>query len=88
MEEKKYHFEEQEGEDMVCEPAPAYRSAVAKPVTHSVRKEPELPTSEFFSVENLEKSINDFLETKDDSSQWVSWIQVESHLLEEYPWLK
>ena len=88
MEEKKYHFEEHEGEGMVCEPAPAYRSAVAEPVVYSVGEEPELPTSEFFSFENLEQSINDFIETKDDSSQWVSWNKVESHLLEEFPWLK
>lgn len=32
MEEKKYHFEEQEGEGMVCEPAPAYRTVVAEPM--------------------------------------------------------
>lgn len=88
MEEKKYHFEEQEGEGMACEPTPAYRTTVTEPVAHSVGKESELPTSEFFSFENLEQSINDFMETKDDPSQWLSWNQVESHLLEEYPWLK
>lgn len=88
MEEKKYHFEEQEGEGMVCEPAPAYRSTVAEPIGNFVSTEPELPSSELFSHENLVQSINDFMETKDDASQWVSWNQVESHLLEEFPWLK
>jgi len=43
--------------------------------------------SSMFPVEIME-SIDEFISTKDDASQWIPWEQVEARLYEDYPWLK
>lgn len=47
----------------------------------------ETMCSSMFPAEIME-SIDEFIHTKDDASQWIPWKQIEARLYEDYPWLK
>ena len=95
MKENRYHIDESKlSGDMVNEPVVAYRDAVAEPMAHhfvsgaALNDEDDYPISKLFSYEEVQKSIDDFIEKKDDASQWIPWEKVEAQLMEDFPWLK
>ena len=93
MEEKKYHIEEQEGEGMVCEPAPAYRSAVTDLSVRSLNsKKKNVETYESIrmghSLEEVREHLMMFEERRKDPSQWSTWEEVNVRLHQKHPWLK
>lgn len=96
MKENRYHIDESKlAGGMVNEPAAAYHdTAAAEPTMHhsiyngALSEENDYPISKLFSYEEVQKSIDDFCESKDDASQWIPWEKVESQLMEDFPWLK
>lgn len=93
MEEKKYRFKEQKGEGMVCEPAPAYRSAVAEPsVRSSNRRVKNVESYDSIrmghSLEEVREHLMQFEERRKDPSLWSTWEEVNVRLHQKHPWLK
>ncbi len=95
MKENRYHIDESKlSGDMVNESVVAYRDAVAEPMAHhfvssaALNDEDDYPISKLFSYEEVQKSIDDFIEKKDDASLWIPWEKVEAQLMEDFPWLK
>ena len=71
MKENRYHIDESKlSGDMVNEPVVAYRDAVAEPMAHhfvssaALNDEDDCPISKLFSYEEVQKSIDDFIEKK------------------------
>lgn len=93
MEEKKYHFEEQEGEGMVCEPAPAYRTVVAEPMGYQTSVSDEdgydsdsVPLGR--SLEEVREHCSHFEEERNDPSQWMTVEEFNQQIHQRHPWWK
>jgi len=81
MKENRYHIDESKlSGDMVNESVVAYRDAVAEPMAHhfvssaALNDEDDYPISKLFSYEEVQKSIDDFIEKKGGISI-VPWIK-------------
>lgn len=93
MEEKKYHFEEQEGEGMACEPTPTYRSAVAEPMGYQtpIFYEDEYDSDSIplgRSLEEVREHCSHFEEECHDSSKWMTVDEFNQQIHQRHPWWK
>lgn len=91
MEEKKYRFEEQGGEGMVCEPAPAYRSAVAEPMGYQTQMafEDEYDSDSIplgRSLEEVHEHCLHFEEERNDPSKWMTVEEFNQQIHQRHPW--
>ena len=93
MKEKKYHFEEQEGEGMACEPTPTYRSAVAGPMGYQtpIFYEDEYDSDSIplgRSLEEVREHCLHFEEERHDSSKWMTVDEFNQQIHQRHPWWK
>ncbi len=94
MKENRYKLPENglmENDGMVCEPSPAYATAVAPPYRHLSTEMDEDGMESYpygRSLEQVREHCALFEELRKDSSRWSTWEEVNARLHQKHPWLR